>query len=596
MTDRFTPSIPPASTASFEELVTCGRPFVDKTAFLNPLLHSGCKVTQFLRPRGFGRSLSMDMLASFVEMNYQDPGDTSRQERLFQGLDVLEDQELCSKFMGSYPVIKLSLGDVGGTSFPEAVQSMLSQLRELFAKFSFLQDSPKQPDEIRQSLHNKLRICTEENFALLSEGNLSTSLHTAWQSLAFLSDILFCEYGKQSIIIVDDYDVPLQQGTAHGYYKEILEAVIGMMGHAMKGNASQMKGFFTGCINIAHQSIFGGFNNYVTFGPRSHWFTDFMGFTREETAELLREYSMEERLPEVIEWYGGYSMDGPELLCPASVMNFIADAKAPGSNPATLSLRRYRDIPSDREIIEACMNSTHINDCQRLQALIDGSSETISLTCFTTYPRITGDTRFDSTATLLLGTGCFTMDPAKEPLDWDKLAIRIPNREILCCFQSVADQLFSSQNHEWREQAVKLRDSLLDGATDKVWDAIGIMLENFIAFRSNAHENYYQCFLTGVLNLVSTEDVSVTSTPERGGGYSAITLRRKSDQTAVIIEYKESEDGSFATLDKVSDKALEHLQASQYKHLLEDEGFTRILSYGLGFTGRDCVVTMADPE
>ena len=134
MTDQFTPSIPPASTASFEELVTCGKPFVDKTAFLNPLLLSGCKVSQFLRPRGFGRSLSMDMLASFVEMNYQDPGDTSRQERLFQGLDVLEDQELCSKFMGSYPVIKLSLGDVGGTSFPEAVQSMLSQLRKLFDK------------------------------------------------------------------------------------------------------------------------------------------------------------------------------------------------------------------------------------------------------------------------------------------------------------------------------------------------------------------------------------------------------------------------------------------------------------------------------
>ncbi len=596
MVDQFTSGSQPANTGSFEELVTSGRPFVDKTAFLKSLLYSGGEVTQLLRPRNFGRTMSMDMLASFVEMNYQAPDDRSRQENLFQGLDVLKDQELCNDFMGRYPVVSISLGGVGGTGFSEALQSMLSQLRKLLAKFSFLQDSPKQSDEIRRSLCNRLRICTEKNFALLSEINLRTAVNVAKSSLNLISKTLFREYGRRSMIIVDDYDVPLQQATAHGYYDDMLRIVVGMMGSAMKGNNNQENCFFTGCINIAHQSIYTGFNNYITLGHRDPRLAGLMGFTREETAKLLRECGMEERLPEVIEWYGGYNIAGTELLCPASVMRFIADAKAPGSSPATFPPHCYRNITSEREIIETLISRQDDNDSETLQSIINGNSEEIDPSQFTTYPLITTRTDLGTTATLLLGTGCFTLDPEKKPQDSYNLMIRIPNREIRCCFKSVADQLFSAHNPAWLEQAGRLRDSLFDGTTEEVEDVINSMLMTYIAFSSTSHESYYQGFLTGVLGLVSSEDVTVSSIPESGNGYSAITLQRKSDLKAVIIAYKESADARFVTMDNVCDKALEQIQASSHNFQLKQDKCREILKYGIAFTGRRCKVRKADPE
>ncbi len=596
MVDQFIPRIPNACSASFEELVTSGRPFVDKTAFLKPLLYSGGEVTQLLRPRNFGRSLSMNMLASFVEMNYQAPDDRSRQENLFQGLDVLEDQELCNDFMGRYPVVSISLGCVGGSTFPEAMQSMLSQLRELFAKFNFLQESPKQSENFRQSLRYKLQICAEENFALLSENNLRTAVDVARDSLGFLSYTLFREYGRRSMIIVDDYDVPLQQATAHGYYDDMLRVVIGMMGSAMKGNNNQENGFFTGCINIAHQSIYTGFNNYSTSDINDPQFADFMGFTREETAKLLRENGMEERLPEVIEWYGGYNIAGSELLCPASVMRFITDAQAPGSSPATFPPHCYRNIPSEREIIETCMRRPKNNDSTRLQSLIDGKAEKIFDLPFTTYPLITSKTPFGTSASLLLGTGCFALAQADPPPERGRILIRIPNKELLNYFSSVADQIFSAHNPAWLEQAGRLRDALFDGTAEEVQDVINSMLTTYITFSSTSHESYYQCFLTEILELVSSEDITVTSIPESVYGYSAVTLRRNSDQKGVIIAYKECEDDRFVTMDNVCDKALELIRTSAHSFLPKQGLIKEVVKYGIAFTGKYCQVKKADPE
>ncbi len=597
MTAQFTSGSQPANTGSFEELVTSGRPFVDKTAFLSQLLLSGRAVTFFQRPRNFGRTMSMDMLASFVEMSYQDPGDTSRQEKLFQGLDVLEDQELCNDFMGRYPVVSIALSEVGGTDFVKAMVAMLQQIRKCLGKYAFLLDSQKQPKHLKKSFQQALKISASSEASLRNRrSNMDNAVALARDCLSFISELLTSEFGQKSMIIVDDYDVPLQQAAAHGYYDYMLMVVIGMMGSAMKGNLNQKRGFFTGCINIAHQSIYTGFNNYSTSDINDPQFADFMGFTREETAKLLREYGMEERLPDVIEWYGGYNIAGTELLCPASVMRFIADAQAPGSSPATFPPRCYRDIPSDREIIETCMRRRNDSDSARLQSLINGDSEEIDPSQFTTYPLITTRTDLGTTATLLLGTGCFTQDPEKEPQDSYNLMIRIPNREIHCCFKSVADQLFSTQNPAWLEQAGRLRDSLFDGTTEEVEDVINSMLTTYITFSSTSHESYYQSFLTGVLDLVSSEDVTVSSIPESGNGYSAITLQRKSDLKGVIIEYKESEDDRFITMDNVCDKALEQIQASSQNFQLKQDKCREILKYGIAFTGRLCKVRKADSE
>ncbi len=573
MTAQFTSGSQPANTGSFEELVTSGRPFVDKTAFLSQLLLSGRAVTFFQRPRNFGRTMSMDMLVSFVEMNYQDPGDTSRQKRLFQGLDVLEDHELCNDFMGRYPVVSIALSEVGGTDFVKAMVAMLQQIRKCLGKYAFLLDSQKQPKHLKKSFQQALKISASSEASLQNRrSNMDNAVALARDCLSFIIELLTSEFGQKSMIIVDDYDVPLQQATAHGYYDDMLRVVIGMMGSAMKGNNNQENCFFTGCINIAHQSIYTGFNNYSTSDINDPQFADFMGFTREETAKLLREYGMEERLPEVIEWYGGYNIAGSELLCPASVMRFITDAQAPGSSPTTFPPHCYRNIPSEREIIETCMRRPKNNDSTRLRSLIDGKAEKIFDLPFTTYPLITSKTPFGTSASLLLGTGCFALAQADPPPERGRILIRIPNKELLNYFSSVADQIFSAHNPAWLEQAGRLRDSLFDGTAEEVEDVINSMLTTYITFSSTSHESYYQCFLTGVLDLVSSEDVTVTSIPESGNGYSAITLQSKRDLKAVIIAYKESADDRFITMDNVCDKALELIKASKYERLMKEVG------------------------
>ena len=597
MVDQFIPRIPNVCSASFEELVTSGRPFVDKTAFLKPLLYSGGEVTQLLRPRNFGRSLSMNMLASFVEMNYQAPDDRSRQENLFQGLDVLEDQELCNDFMGRYPVVSIALSEVGGTDFVKAMVAMLQQIRKCLGKYAFLLDSQKQPKHLKKSFQQALKISASSEASLQNRrSNMDNAVALARDCLSFISELLTSEFGQKSMIIVDDYDVPLQQAAAHGYYDYMLMVVIGMMGSAMKGNLNQKRGFFTGCINIAHQSIYTGFNNYSTSDINDPQFADFMGFTREETAKLLREYGMEERLPEVIEWYGGYNIAGSELLCPASVMRFLADAQAPGSSPATFPPHCYRNIPSEREIIETCMRRPKNNDSTRLQSLIDGKAEKIFDLPFTTYPLITSKTPFGTSASLLLGTGCFALAQADPPPERGRILIRIPNKELLNYFSSVADQIFSAHNPAWLEQAGRLRDALFDGTAEEVQDVINSMLTTYITFSSTSHESYYQCFLTEILELVSSEDITVTSIPESVYGYSAVTLRRNSDQKGVIIAYKECEDDRFVTMDNVCDKALELLRTSAHSFLPKQELIKEVVKYGIAFTGKYCQVTKADQE
>ncbi len=579
----------------FDKLITDGQIYVDKTQHLRSLLTAGGDVNLLLRPRRFGKTLSMSMIQNFLEMNYLDPEDRSRQEKLFDGLAVLDDKELCDKYMGRYPVVSITLKEIEGPSFEDAFQSLLFQLGNLFEKFKFLLDSSKQSDEFKKSLKNKKQICTEENYILVSEINFKTAMRVAKESLKFLCDALYREYGRRVIVIIDEYDVPLQKATINGYYDEMLMVIRGMMGNALKTNNSMERGFVTGCLRIAHQSIFTGLNNFWTSDLKDPLFAKFIGFTKEDALKLLKDYGLEARLPDVMEWYDGYNIAGADMLCPWSVLSYLSTA-INSDDPSSVSPECFWNNSSGNDILELCMRHPDSNDSERLQNLIDGNTEEIEPSEFTTYPEITTHTDFETFITMMLHTGYFTTVKkvkAKEP---GNIVVKIPNKEVLECFRLKRNYLFGKRNSEWVEQAYKLWDALFDGKSEDVQDIINNMLMTFISFRDSSNESYYHGFMTGVLGLVKSDGASFSSNKESGNGYSDIILRRVKDKKGVILEFKKSEDDRFVTLDNVCDKALEQIQANNYDFHLKQDHFREILKYGIAFTGKYCQVKKADIE
>ena len=593
----------PVGIEDFEEIVTKGKKYVDKTATLKPLLESGDAVTLLLRPRRFGKTLSMSMLQNFLELNYADPQDRSRQERLFQNLNVYGNREFCDRHMGRHPVISISLKDVDGDDFEDAMCVMKIILHKFFQKYRFLLESDKQYEDTKKSLRKKIEICSNDELNLSNAEEMSKLKGIAKDSLAFISGMLYDEYGLKSIIIVDEYDVPLQKAKAKSkkktnpgeedYYDKMLGVIRGMLSTALKTNSFMKKGFVTGCLKIAHQSIFTGINNFNDYGIKDAPYSTFIGFTKAETEELLKNCGMETRANDVMKWYDGYKMAGGDMLCPWSVLNFLSRALAPENDPATFVPESYWANSSGNDAIEICMKHPDPDDTQRLQNLIDGKTEVITLSEFTTYPEIKNDTDFDTFATMMLHTGYFTYASRPVPSD-DMAEIRIPNEEVRNCFKKKAERMFSKRNPEWAQGACSLRDALFAGDAPKVQNVINDMLINFISVRDSSHEDFYHGFMTGALSVVGTRDMEMKSDKESGDGFPDLILKRASDRNAVIMEFKKVREDSYVAQDKACEEAIGQIRRKRYDFDLKQAGSVRILKYGIAFHGKMCTVKMAE--
>ncbi|MBQ8708719.1 MAG: AAA family ATPase [Succinivibrionaceae bacterium] len=593
----------PVGIEDFEELVAKGKKYVDKTGVLKQLLESGDAVSLLLRPRRFGKTLSMSMLQNFLELNYADPQDRSRQERLFNQFEVYDNKELCDRHMGRYPVISLSLKDVDGIDFVKAMGSMKTLLSEIFDKYSFLLESDKQSEANKSSLREKIDICSSAKLNLSATENMNMLTEVVKSSLKFLSRMLYREYGLKSIIIVDEYDVPLQKAKANSkrktspeeldYYDQMLDVVRGMLSAALKTNSFMKKGFVTGCLKIAHQSVFTGINNFSCYGVKDAPYSKFIGFTREETVNLLKECGMENRLEDVLTWYDGYNIGGSEMLCPWSVLNFLSRALAPENDPATFMPESYWANSSGNDAIEICMKHPDPDDTQRLQNLIDGKTESITLTEFTAYPEIKNDTDFDTFATMMLHTGYFTYAARPVPSD-DMAEIRIPNEEVRSCFKKKAERMFSKRNPEWAQSAGSLRDALFAGDAPKVQNIINDMLINFISVRDASHESFYHGFMAGVLSIATSNEIQMTSNQESGDGFHDLILTNDNDLSAAILEFKKTKDKRPVEWIKLCEKAMEQININRYDFNLKQDGYDRILKYGIAFHGKSCKVKMAE--
>ena len=573
----------------FEKLITQKLVYVDKTSYLEDLVQRS-QVTLLLRPRRFGKTLSMSMLSCFLEMNYQTPEDRSRPERLFKDLAIYKNKAFCDEYMGRFPVISISLKSMQGLNFAGAMKSVLGLLGPLFKKYAFLAASENQDPAVAAALREKINICYSDSFDLTVPGNMITAVGIAKTSLQFLSDMLRTEYDKKAVIIVDEYDVPLQKAKVNGYYTEMLDVIKEMLGNALKTNDSNMEmGFVTGCLRIAHQSIFTDINNFVCLGANDRQFARFVGLTRDETAGLLSQCGIEKRLSDVLEWYDGYSFAGNAMLCPWSVLNFLYDALIPGNDPASCQPQNYWANSSGNDIIGLCMKHPRARDLERIQHLLEGKSEEIVLREFTTYPAITSNTDFDTFATLMLHTGYLTAVRDAVPSARNRAVVRIPNNEVLECFSEKTETIFSESNPEWLEKAMTLRDALLSGDTEQAQDIMNAMLRRFISVRDTSHEYYYHMFLSGVLSITSDEDINVISQIEKGDGYPDIVIDNERNREAVILELKKSDGRKYSQLEKWAEDALDQIRTHNYDRDFRDRKYRKICSFGISFFGKECL-------
>ena len=571
----------------FENLIR-RRLYVDKTSFLEDLMHCA-KVLQILRPRGFGKTLSMSMLASFLEMNYLNPEDRSRPERLFKDLAVCKNKAFCDEYLSRFPVIMISLKSVQGKDFPEAMKAMMRVLGPLFKKFAFLADSKKQHPSVAAALRRRTGICYSNSFDLTEENNMSTAVSIAVSSLLFLSEMLHTQYDRRAFIIVDGYDDPLEAAAKNGYYPDMLDVIALMLENALKTNDHLETGFVTGNLHISFQSIYSGFNNYDEYTTKDRSFARFMGFSKDETAALLKTRGMENHLEDVIDWYGGYNFAGNEMLCPGSVIKFLSRSLNAKPEPADFLPESFRANSAINDIIEILMKSPRWDSLERLQQLLEEKTAEIDLWDFTSYPNITSKTDFDTGAALLLHMGYLTVARDAVPSDKYRTVVKIPNKEVLKLFSDKADAIFSAGNPEWLEKAMTLRDALLSGDTDQAQDIMNAMLRRFISVRELVSKAFYHEFMTRALGVTAGSEMELAFSDEGDKECFDLVIRDDSVSSAVIMKGSISESSRASARNRECAKSLQQIEESNYNSELK-EGYDAVRKLGIVFFKKICVI------
>lgn len=582
----------PAGISDFEEIVLGQKVYIDKTSHLEKIMHNG-HVLLLLRPPHFGMSLGMSMVEAFTEMNYRNPEDRSRQERLFRNLSVYGNREFCDRYMGRFPVIRLSLKNVTGSDYEEALYSFLLLYKNVYEKFRFLLKCENFPEFGIHDFEYYLNSEFPDLPALRDEDYKSSVSTNIVFDLKRLGDTLSKVYDRDSVIIVEDYDAPLRVATRNGYYDKMLLLVSGMLEHTFKDNGTLEKGFVTGLMEIHYQSIYSGFNNYCASDVTDFFHGDFAGFTKDETAQLLRAAGMENRLKEITDWYGGLTVARAEVCCSGSVMNFLAEALTPENNPAGFSPDNCPGFTDVNDVIQAFIRENYAGGCNHLQNLMDGKEEQIMLTSFNSCPDISANLYFDSFATIMLHAGM--LSGKKVPDSRTDMIVRIPNRESLRRFQSEAAALFSAANAEWAMEAMKLRDSFLNGDGRGAWDILSEMLWHYVAGGDIFTDAYYRDFLFGALKITETADIEVLPGTLPDGRVSVTILRKRNSGAQAVLNFRtahadvrrrDMDDVAGATLMEIAD-----LPGTENPGDSESEPCSEVHRYGIAFYRKRCVIT-----
>ena len=558
----------PIGIDSFEKLRTNDFYYVDKTGFIADLLQDWGEVNLFTRPRRFGKTLNMSMLKCFFEIGTD--------KSLFDGLKIAENKELCAEYQGQFPVIFISLKSVDGLTFASAVAALRTLIGNEASRFQFLRDSDKLSDEEKALYRQLVQTGTAQGgiYAMTDEA-LSASLNT-------LSQLLAKHYGRKVVILIDEYDVPLDKAFQGGYYDEMVSLIRNLFGNALKTNDSLQFAVLTGCLRISKESIFTGLNNLNVMTVSDPYFCDSFGFTDDDVKELLDYYGLGAYHDAMRDWYDGYQFGNVSIYCPWDVIKYaqilLRDPEAEPEN--------YWANTSGNGIIRRLLQKADQTTRDEVEQLINGETIVKTVRQELTYRDI--EDSIDNIWSVLYSTGYLT---SKGRLPGKQMKLALPNREVRELFIDLVKDWF---REETRADTSRINRfcaafpkgdvaTIQDMLHDYLWDSISV---RDTAVRSSMKENFYHGMLLGLLQ--SQESWIVRSNAETGIGYSDISVATP-ERLGIVIELKYAEDGN---LEAACTKALAQIDEKKYDEALRRRGMKSILKYGIAFWEKECQVVL----
>ena len=543
----------PIGTSDFAEIRREGWYYVDKTGLIGDLLNTRkAKVTLITRPRRFGKTLGMNMLANFFDISKDS-------KALFEGLEVSKDYALCEQWRNQWPVLFVSFRRVDGLNFQSAYGMLELTITDLFREHRYLLDSEQVGDDEKKMIHRLLQGTATER--------------EVKNSLLLLTEMMQANYGKPVILLMDEYDVPLAKASANGYYKEMLDVMKGTM-QAMKDNSALQLAVITGCLRIAKESIFTGTNNFVSDTITSSRLNEYFGFTQAEVDQLLQDTGLTDHAEDIKAWYDGYHFGEFDIYCPWDVMNYLQDLQFdPLKKPVS-----YWKNTSDNAIIRSFIDYSGPSISKKLELLLSGGYIVQTIEEDLTYDYLHSSE--DNLWSILYLTGYLTR-VREIPASDGALALTIPNAEVQEIFRSTIQKWFKDSSQTWNRQA--MFQALWAGNSETLTKEIGKLLRKTISYH-DYKEDFYHAFLAGIL---ASFHYSVESNREHGEGRSDIVVYDEENSCVVIFEAKVAK--SPDELPKACDAALRQIEARQYVEDFRDE-YDEILCYGIAFYKKRCLV------
>lgn len=547
----------PVGVSDFGEIRKNDYYYIDKSALISDLLKkAGTKVTLITRPRRFGKTLGMSMLEHFFDIR-------KNSKKVFEGLEIVKQTKLCEEWMNQYPTIFVSFRQVDGLDFVGAYGMLEMVISDLFKEHLYLLDSENISDfdkEImKQLLWRKASVIDVKG------------------SLILLTRMLKSHYGKQVVLLMDEYDVPMAKANNHGYYKEMLDVMKGLM-QALKDNSALSFAVVTGCLRIAKESIFTGTNNFVSDTITDSRLSEYFGFTQEEVDQILENFDVKNLADQIRVWYDGYHFGDFDVYCPWDVMNYLLDLQRnPKAKPAS-----YWKNTSDNAIIRSFIDYAGGTITKKLETLLAGGYIFQRVDEGLTYDYLHSSE--DNLWSILYLTGYLTR-LRKQELDGElpegMTALVIPNAEIKEIFETTIIRWFDDSAKTWNRSA--LFNAVWGGDSEEITREMNTLLRKTISYH-DYKEDFYHAFLAGIFTGAG---YMVDSNKEHGEGRSDVVVYDEINARVAVFEAKYTKN--LEKLENACDAALEQIDERMYAKEYEDD-YDQILCYGISFFKKRCRV------
>lgn len=555
----------PVGVDNFEKIRRNGFYYVDKTKLIEQLLGQWGEVNLFTRPRRFGKTLNMSMLRYFFEIGTD--------KSLFDGLYISQNRELCDTYCGKYPVVFVSLKNVDGLTYEGAKYRLAESIGREAERFTFLLDSSQLTENDKSRYRAMIDLCN---------GQYTMSEEVLVYSLQTLCRLLMAHYRQKVILLIDEYDVPLDKAFQHGYYKEMVALIRGLFGQALKTNDSLQFAVLTGCLRVSKESIFTGLNNFKVLSITDARFDEQFGFTENEVRNLLNAYGLEEHLPETKHWYDGYRFGDADIYCPWDVINHTDRlCGEPDAEPQS-----YWINTSGNELVKRFVDKADKTTRDEIEQLVAGHAIEKAVRLELTYDEI--DNSINNLWSVLFTTGYLTQEGKAERGIYK---LKIPNEEVREVFKYQIQEMFQDTVLKDTEELCAFWNALAEGKASKVEERLTNALSRTISVldpkgSEKEKEKFYHAFLSGL--LVGNGTWGILSNKETGDGYADLMVEMDDPNAAMIFELKSVE--KVSELQNACDRAIKQIHERRYDAYLRDEGRNDIWIYGIAFYKKRCKV------